>query len=62
MLRTVFEVAKQQRLSWSCAFLVAMFLCVFGHAPVFPVIAGCFLAVGIAVLRAWPFTESRAKK
>jgi hypothetical protein len=62
MLRTVFEVAKQQRLTWSCAILVAMFLSVFGHAPVLPVIAGCLLAIGIAVVRAWPAAEARGRK
>jgi hypothetical protein len=62
MLRTVFEVAKQQRLTWSCAVLVAMFLSVFGQAPVLPVIAGCLLAIGIAVLRAWPAVEAQGKR
>ena len=62
MLRTVFEVARQQRLAWSCAVLVAMFLAIYGHAPVLPVIAGCLLAVGITVLRAWPAAASREKK
>jgi hypothetical protein len=62
MLRTVFEVAKQQRVAWSCAFLVAIFLAVYGRAPVLPIIAGCLLAVGVAVLRAWPGAVPRAKK
>lgn len=62
MLRTVFELAKQQRPTWSGAILVAMFLSVFGHAPVLPVIAGCVLAIGISVLRAWPRAASRGSK
>jgi hypothetical protein len=62
MFRTIFEVTQQQRLAWSCAILVGMFLALFGHAPVLPVIVGCILAVGIAVLRAWPTAVARAKK
>ena len=62
MLRTIFEVARQQRLAWSCAILVAMFLALFGHAPALPVIGGCLLAVAIAILRAWPAAMARGKK
>lgn len=54
MIRNVLDVLKQQRLAWSSAIVVALFLTVFGRAPVFPVVAGCILALGIAVLRAWP--------
>ena len=61
-MQTVFEVAKQQRIAWSCAILVALFLTVYGHAPVLPVIAGCILALGIAVLRAWPAAAHRGGK
>ena len=50
MLRTIFEVAGQQRLAWSCAVLVALFLAFYGHAPVLPVLVGCLLAIAIAVL------------
>lgn len=59
MLHTLFEVARRQRLAWSCAVLVAMFLAVFGHAPALPVLAGCILAVSIAILRSWPGTVRR---
>ena len=62
MLRTVFEVVRQQRLAWSCAVLVAMFLAFYGHAPVLPVLAGCLLAVATAVLRAWPSAIARGQK
>jgi hypothetical protein len=62
MMQTVFQVAKQQRIAWSCAILVALFLTVFGRAPVLPVLAGCLLAMGIAVLRAWPVTAHRGSK
>ena len=61
-MQIVFEIAKQQRLAWSCAIIVALFLTVFGRAPVLPVIAGCVLAIGIAVLRAWPGPVSRGSK
>jgi hypothetical protein len=61
-MQIVFEVAKQQRLAWSCAILVGLFLTVFGHAPVLPVVAGCILGIGIAVARAWPRVASRGSK
>jgi hypothetical protein len=61
-MQIVFEIAKQQRLAWSCAIIVALFLTVFGRAPVLPVIAGCILAIGIAVLRAWPGAVHRGSK
>ncbi len=46
------DALKQQRIAVSCAVIVCLFLTVWGHAPVVPVIAGCVLAIGIAVLRA----------
>jgi len=51
---TLFETLKKQRLAWSWAVVIGLFLVVVGHAPILPVIAGCLLAVGISVLRAWP--------
>jgi hypothetical protein len=54
MLDTLLDVLKKQRMAWSWALIVGLFLVVAGHAPVLPVIAGCLLAVGISVLRAWP--------
>jgi hypothetical protein len=62
MMHTVLEAAKQQRLAWSCAILVGLFLTVFGHAPVLPVLAGCILGVGVAVLRSWPKTTLRVRR
>jgi len=35
----------------ACAVVVCLLLTVWGHAPVLPVVAGCGIAVGIAVLR-----------
>jgi len=60
-MQTVWEVAKQQRMAWSCAILVGLFLTVFGRAPVLPVVAGCFLAIGIAVMRALSATHREGK-
>jgi len=60
-MQSVLDVLKQQRLAWSCAILVGLFLTVFGHAPVLPVIAGCFLGIGIAVMRAWPAVHREGK-
>lgn len=54
MLDTLLEVLKQQKMAWSWAVIVGLFLIVAGHAPVLPVFAGCLLAVAISVLRAWP--------
>jgi hypothetical protein len=62
MMQTVFEVAKTQRLALSCAILVALFLTVYGRAPVLPVLAGCVLAIGMAVLRSRPRAISRGSK
>ena len=61
-IQTVLEAVKRQRVAWSCALLVGLFLTVYGHAPVFPVAAGCILAIGIAVLRAWPGAAARGNK
>ena len=54
MLDTLLDILKKQRTAWSWAVIVGLFLIVAGHAPVVPVIAGCLLAVGFSVLRAWP--------
>jgi hypothetical protein len=54
MLSTLLDVLKKERLAWSWAVIIGLFLIVLAHAPVIPIIAGCFLAVGISVLRAWP--------
>jgi len=62
MVRNIVQVAMQQRIAWSCAILVALFLTLFGRAPVIPVLAGCVLAVGIAVLRAWPAVARRGNR
>lgn len=62
MFHTLFEVAKRQRVAWSCAVLVALFLSVYGHAPILPVMAGCLLAIGFTVLRAWPTAVARGRK
>jgi hypothetical protein len=56
------EVAKKQRLAWSCALIATLFLTLYGHAPVLPVVAGCLLAVGIATLRALPNAAARGSK
>ena len=54
MIKTLVEISKKQRMAWSVAVVIGLFLIVAGHAPILPVIAGCLLAVGISVLRAWP--------
>lgn len=53
-VRVFFELAKTQRLAWSCALIVGLFLVGYGHIPFVPVFAGCILAVTISTMRAWP--------
>ena len=60
MMDTLLETLKKQRLAWSWAVVIGLFLVVVGHAPIFPVIAGCLLAVGISVMRAWPRVSAKA--
>lgn len=61
-MQTMLETAKQQRVVWSCALLVGMFLTVFGHAPVIPVVAGCILAIVMATLRSRSGAGHRGSK
>ncbi len=60
MIDTLLETIKRQRLAWSWAVVIGLFLVVIGHAPVLPIIAGCLLAVGISVMRAWPRVSTKA--
>ena len=62
MLPKILEAVKHQRLAWSCAIIVGLFLTVIGRAPVLPVAAGCILAIGFAVMRAWPVGQARGDK
>ena len=45
------RVMKRQRLVWSAAIIVALVLILVAHAPVFPVIAGCLIALATTTLR-----------
>ena len=47
----IMDALKRQRIVISCAIIVCLFLTVYGHAPVLPVIGGCILAIGLAMLR-----------
>jgi hypothetical protein len=51
MVKTVLQHIKQQRLVWSWSLIVGLLLVLVGHAPVFPVIAGCALAILMSTLR-----------
>jgi hypothetical protein len=53
------ELAKTQRIAWSCALVVGLFLTWYGHVPVFPVLLGCVLAVSISTMRAWPRLKAK---
>jgi hypothetical protein len=52
--RAFYELAKAQRVAWSCAVVVGLFLVLIGHIPFFSVLAGCILAVTVSTMRAWP--------
>lgn len=58
MTDRLFETIKKQRLAWSWAVIVGLFLILLGHAPVFPVIAGCALAIAISTLRSAPRSQA----
>ena len=45
MFDTLLEILKKQRMAWSWAVIIGLFLIVAGHAPLLPVIAGCLLAL-----------------
>ncbi len=51
MIETILSTMKKQRLAWSWAVIVGLFLVFVGRAPVLPVIAGCALAIAISTLR-----------
>jgi hypothetical protein len=50
-LQSISETVKKQRMVWSWAVIMGLFLVVVAHAPIFPVIAGCALAIAITTLR-----------
>jgi len=52
MIKTVLQHLKQQRMVWSWSLIVGLLLVLLGHAPVFPVIAGCALAIVLSTWRA----------
>ncbi len=51
MIRALVEMLKKERMAWSWAVVIGLFLVIAGHAPILPVIAGCLLAVTMTVLR-----------
>lgn len=53
-VRSFYELVKGQRLAWSCAVIVGLFLVFIGHVPFFPVLAGCLLAVTLSIVRSNP--------
>jgi predicted PurR-regulated permease PerM len=62
IFRNAYEFGKQQRLAWSCALIVILFLVLVGHAPVLPVVAGGALAVGVAVIRSWLLKKKASRR
>jgi len=51
MLTRAIEILKQERLTQSSAVIVGLILVMVGHAPIFPVVVGCVLAMGTIVVR-----------
>lgn len=60
MLQAVYDAVKRQRLAWSWALIVGLFLILWGHAPVLPVVLGCVFAVAITMFRSWPGAGRKA--
>ncbi len=58
-ITTLIDVARKQRLAWSCAIVTALTLIFAVHAPVIPVLAGCAIAIVLTGRRSWPFDPSR---
>ena len=51
MIKALIGTLRNERMAWSWAVVIGLFLVFAGHAPVLPVIAGCLLAVTISALR-----------
>jgi len=51
MIKIVLQHLKQKRLVLSWSLIVALLLVLLGHAPLYPVIAGCALAILMSTLR-----------
>lgn len=50
-MQTIFSSIKKQRLVWSWAVIVGLFLVLVGHAPLWPVVAGCAFAIAFSTWR-----------
>jgi hypothetical protein len=50
-MSTIVAAIKKQRIVWSCALLVSLFLLLVGHLPAVPVLAGCALAITYVTVR-----------
>jgi hypothetical protein len=60
VIDTLLETMKKQRLAWTWAVIVGLFLVLLGHAPVVPVIAGGALAIAISTLRSASRSQPRS--
>lgn len=57
--RNLFETLKQQRLGVASAATAAAVLISLFHAPLVPVITGCFFALAYLVAKSWRKPESK---
>jgi hypothetical protein len=60
-MSTIVAAIKKQRLVWSCALLVGLFLLLVGHLPTVPVLAGCALAIAYVTLRSPQIRQPKLK-
>jgi hypothetical protein len=60
-MSTIVAAIKKQRVVWSCALLVCLFLLLVGHLPAIPVLAGCALAITYVTLRSAQSRQPRLK-
>ena len=61
MMHKLFATIRQNRVLWSCALLVALFLVAVGHAPAIPVLAGCAFAIVLTTMRSTPGHRPKLK-
>jgi hypothetical protein len=50
-MHTIFSSIKKHRLVWSWSVIVGLFLVLVGHAPLWPVVAGCACAIAFSTWR-----------
>lgn len=57
MIHKLVESIRKQRMAWSWSVIIGFGLVFVGHAPVFPVITGCALAIAYSTWRSRSMTR-----